>query len=113
MGASRGSALSTFLNSWMASIEQGLLARRDERRISQTATAQMIGVSQPAITKLESGRAKNIELKTVARYAVPLGGRAGGGSPPVGRRGTIVLISIVSRKRGAGGPSDWKRSMPL
>ena len=97
----------------MASIEQSLVARRDEQGISQTALAQMIGVSQPAIAKLESGRAKNIELKTVARYAAALVGSVGGGSPPPAEAGTIVLISIVSRKGCAGGISDGKRSMTL
>ena len=75
MGASRGSGLRTFWNSWMASIEQSLVARRDEQRISQTATAQMIGVSQPAIAKLESGRARNVEINPLVRYAAALGGR--------------------------------------
>ena len=36
---------------------------------------RMIGVSQPAIAKLESGRARNVELKTLVRYAAALGGR--------------------------------------
>ena len=56
-------------------IEQGLVALREERGVSQTALATMIGVSQPAIAKLESGRARNVELKTLVRYAAALGGR--------------------------------------
>jgi DNA-binding XRE family transcriptional regulator len=46
-------------------IEQGLVALREERGVSQTALARMIGVSQPAIAKLESGRTRNVELKTL------------------------------------------------
>ncbi|MBI2878844.1 MAG: helix-turn-helix transcriptional regulator [Candidatus Rokubacteria bacterium] len=79
--------MNTSWNSWIASIEQSLVARRDEQRISQTALSQMIGVSQPAIATLESGRATNIEIKAVARYAAALGGRVGGGSPPAGKSG--------------------------
>ncbi len=56
-------------------IEQGLVALREARGVSQTILAQMIGVSQPAIAKLESGRAKNVEIRTLARYVAALGGR--------------------------------------
>lgn len=56
-------------------IEQGLVALRQDRRISQKTLAKMIGVSQPAIAKLESGEAKNIGLRTLARYVGALGGR--------------------------------------
>lgn len=56
-------------------IEQELVALREARGISQSTLARMIGVSQPAIAKLESGKAKNVELKTLARYVAALGGR--------------------------------------
>jgi len=56
-------------------IEQGLVALREQRGISQSALARIIGVSQPAIAKLESGKAKNIELRTLSRYVAALGGR--------------------------------------
>ena len=56
-------------------IEQGLVALREQRGVSQTALARIIGVSQPAIAKLESGKAKNVELRTLARYVAALGGR--------------------------------------
>lgn len=69
-------------------IEQGLVALRQDRRISQKTLAKMIGVSQPAIAKLESGGAKNIELRTLARYVGALGGR--------------LKIEIIKDKPGAG-----------
>ena len=56
-------------------IEQGLVALRQDRGISQKTLAKLVGVSQPAIAKLESGQAKNIELRTLARYVGALGGR--------------------------------------
>src|SRR2546428_698322 len=36
--------------------------------------SRSLGVSQPAIAKLESGRAKNIELRTLVRAVSALGG---------------------------------------
>lgn len=55
-------------------LEQGLVALREARGVSQAALAKMIGVSQPRIAKLESGHAKNIELRTLTSYIVALGG---------------------------------------
>lgn len=56
-------------------IEQDLAALREERGLSQSQLARILGVSQPAIAKIESGRVKNLELRTLVRYAVALGGR--------------------------------------
>jgi transcriptional regulator with XRE-family HTH domain len=42
--------------------------------VSQAQLAKALGVSQPAIAKLESGRAKNIELRTLVRAVSALGG---------------------------------------
>ncbi len=56
-------------------IEHGLVALREQRGVSQTALAGMIGVTQPAIAKLESGRSRNVGLKTLVRYAAALGAR--------------------------------------
>ncbi len=54
-------------------IEQDLAALRTEREVSQAALARRLGVSQQAIAKIESGRVKNLELKTLVRYAAALG----------------------------------------
>jgi transcriptional regulator with XRE-family HTH domain len=35
----------------------------------------MVGVSQPAIAKIESGKVKNLQLKTLVKYAATLGGQ--------------------------------------
>jgi len=55
-------------------LEQDLVALREARGISQTQLAKALGVSQPAIAKLESGKAKNIELRTLIRAVSALGG---------------------------------------
>src|SRR3990172_5465426 len=55
-------------------VEQDLAALREERGISQTQLAKLLGVSQPAIAKIESGKVKNLTLKTLVRYATALGG---------------------------------------
>ncbi len=54
-------------------IEQDILSLRQQRGWTQSELAEMAGVSQPFIAKLESGRAVNIELKTLVRIATALG----------------------------------------
>ena len=56
-------------------IEQDLATLRKGRNVSQRQLARMLGVTQPAIAKIESGRVRNLEIKTLVRYAVALGGR--------------------------------------
>jgi len=56
-------------------IEQELVALREKRGISQRAAAKLIGASQPYVAKLESGRIKNLGVKTLVKYATALGGR--------------------------------------
>ena len=55
-------------------IEQELVALRERRGISQRAAAKLIGASQPFVAKLESGRVKNLGVKTLVKYATALGG---------------------------------------
>lgn len=55
------------------SIEQDLIALREERGLSQRALAALVGVKQPVIARIESGKANNLELKTVVRIATALG----------------------------------------
>ena len=57
------------------SLEQDIIALREERGLSQRALAGLIGVKQPIIARIESGKAKNLELKTVVRIATALGAR--------------------------------------
>ena len=56
-------------------LEQDLVALRESRGLSQTALANVIGVSQPAVAKLESDKAKNAKISTLAKYVAGLGGR--------------------------------------
>lgn len=53
-------------------IEQDILALRRQLGLTQSELAQIAGVSQPFIAKLESGRAVNIELRTLVRIATAL-----------------------------------------
>jgi transcriptional regulator with XRE-family HTH domain len=43
--------------------------------MTQQQLAVLLGVSQPQIAKLESGRAKNLELRTLYRWATALGAK--------------------------------------
>ena len=54
-------------------IEQEFAALRERRGMTQRELADRMGVSQPAIAKLESGRVKNLELRTLFRWATALG----------------------------------------
>ena len=56
-------------------IEQDLVALREARGLSQRALAELAGMKQPVIARIESGKAKNLELKTVARIAAALGAK--------------------------------------
>lgn len=56
-------------------IEQGLVALREARGVSQRQLAAVSGLKQPAIARLEAGGAKNAEIRTLARYVAALGGR--------------------------------------
>ena len=62
-----------YLNEMM--IEQKLAALRTRRGMTQKQLATRLGVSQPHIAKLEAGRAKNIELHTLCRWATALGAK--------------------------------------
>lgn len=54
-------------------IEQDLIKLREQRGLSQAQLARILGVSQPAIAKLESGRERNVGLRTLVRCATALG----------------------------------------
>ena len=53
-------------------IEQELVALREKRGLSQRDLAERLGTSQPYVAKLESGRVKNLELKTLVKCATAL-----------------------------------------
>lgn len=56
-------------------IEQDLVALRERRGWSQSQLARRLGVSQPAIAKMESGRIRNLQLRTLVRAATAMGGK--------------------------------------
>ena len=47
---------------------------REELRLSQTALAQSMGVSQPAIAQIEQ-RGNDVKLATLKRYIEAMGGK--------------------------------------
>jgi transcriptional regulator with XRE-family HTH domain len=53
-------------------LQQDIIALREDLGLTQTQLADIAGVSQPFIAKLESGRATNIELRTLIRAAIAL-----------------------------------------
>ncbi len=55
-------------------IEQELVALREKRGLSQRAAARLLGASQPYVAKLESGRIRNVGIRTLVKYATALGG---------------------------------------
>ena len=56
-------------------LEQELVRLRRERGFSQVTVAKLLGVSQPAVAKIESGKDKNLGVMTLAKYAAALGAK--------------------------------------
>jgi len=54
-------------------LEQQLIAMRERCGFSQQELANRAGVKQPQIARIESGRAKNITLRTLAKITSALG----------------------------------------
>jgi|SRR5271155_4579256 transcriptional regulator with XRE-family HTH domain len=55
-------------------LEQQLAQLRRKRGISQAQLAELVGVSQPVIARIESGGVRNLTVRTIARTAAALGG---------------------------------------
>lgn len=53
-------------------IQQDLIALREDSGLTQAQLAEIAGVSQPFIAKLETGRATNFELRSLVRAATAL-----------------------------------------
>jgi DNA-binding transcriptional regulator YiaG len=70
-------------------LEQQIVALREKRGLSQKQLATLLGTSQPYVAKLESGRVKNLGVKTLLKCARALGGSLSIRIEPVkGRIGT-------------------------
>lgn len=55
-------------------LEQDLVALRERLGLSQRDVAKRLGTSQPYVAKIESGRIKNLGVKTLVKYARAVGG---------------------------------------
>lgn len=55
-------------------VEQSLIKLRKEQGLTQSQLANILGVTQPFIAKMESGQLTNIELRTLARAVFALNG---------------------------------------
>ncbi len=54
-------------------LEQQIVALREKRGLTQRQFARLLGTSQPYVAKLESGRVKNLGVKTLLKCARALG----------------------------------------
>ena len=67
-------------------LEQEIVALRERRGLSQRQLAKLLGTTQPYVAKLESGRIKNLGVKTLVKCARALGGSVTIRFEPRGRR---------------------------
>jgi transcriptional regulator with XRE-family HTH domain len=56
-------------------LAQDLVALRQAHGLTQMQLADRVGLSQPAIARLESNSVKNVELKSLVKIAAGLGAR--------------------------------------
>ena len=54
-------------------LEQQIVALREKRGLTQRQLAKLLGTSQPYVAKLESGRVKNLGVRTLVKCARALG----------------------------------------
>lgn len=81
-------------------LAQELRALREARGLSQKQVASMLGVSQPAIAKIESGGTKNFQIKTLLRLVCALDARITIEITPQARTGpTITLTSPLATSK--------------
>jgi transcriptional regulator with XRE-family HTH domain len=50
-------------------LEQQIVALREKRGLTQRQLASLLGTSQPYVAKLESGRVKNVGVRTLVKCA--------------------------------------------
>lgn len=55
-------------------LERGLQMLREELKLSQKHVAEVIGISQPAVTQLEQ-RGNELKIATLKRYIEAMGGK--------------------------------------
>src|SRR5208282_1903940 len=82
-------------------IEHKIADLRKRRGLTQAALAQRLGVSQPMIAQIESGKLNNLTLKTLARTARALGANLKIDLVPHSTPGERGQSSGKSRGRGS------------
>jgi transcriptional regulator with XRE-family HTH domain len=98
-----------------------LVRLREARGLSQRALAQRLGISQPAVAKIESGRATNLQLRTLLRIVTVLGGELVLSVRARGRQSRAESLPVKGvmgaaqppyrpRRRRAGAPTSGPRS---
>lgn len=83
-------------------IEQELVALRHASGLSQRQLAAKLGVKQPVIAKLETGKARNIGLYTLVRAVKAMNGRIEVSITPAARRGRPRRTRAGSTRRAVG-----------
>jgi transcriptional regulator with XRE-family HTH domain len=78
-------------------LEQQIVALREKRGLTQKQLAGLLGTSQPYVAKLESGRVRNLGVKTLVKCARALGASLSIRIEPVKGR-----ISPLARLRKIG-----------
>lgn len=66
-------------------LEQQIVGLREKRGLTQRQFAKLLGTSQPYVAKLESGRVKNLGVKTLVKCAQALGASVSIRMDPLGR----------------------------
>ena len=79
-------------------LEQQIVGLREKRGLTQRQLAKLLGTSQPYVAKLESGRVKNLGVKTLVKCAQALGASVSIRLAPLGRSSPTA----GSRLRRAG-----------
>jgi len=79
-------------------LEQQIVGLREKRGLTQRQLAKLLGTSQPYVAKLESGRVKNLGVKTLVKCAQALGASVSIRMAPLGRSSPTA----GSRLRRAG-----------
>jgi predicted DNA-binding protein (UPF0251 family) len=86
-------------------LEEELVRLRESRGVSQVELATRMGVSQPSVARLESGRMRNVELRTVQRFVTALGGKLiVRVESSAGRRQAVALRSTRAKPKRAKAP---------
>lgn len=89
-------------------LEQQIVALREKRGLTQGALARLLGTSQPYVAKLESGRVRNLGIKTLAKCAHALGGSLIIRMEPAGRR--LARAAAPARRRSVVGRVHFAES---